>query len=861
MTVVEITRVVDQRIKDRMMRWGFQWTVVGSLCAVTLWWYVFGLIQMERMDIIHTDGDDFPVRESMYLDINGQGQEPDDGHWAIGLYRGGSSPLHLQPIDISPWRTDDDTRRAWPLSNPVFTKLHVEEGENRGVDSSSKPLHGVFVSDPFLFQASATLASTLGMQKDVNILDDSADTTDMDHEKVDEDPRMGMIGSVVERNLLGQGMQGNEQIQQDESAIQSQIQYTPLNMLVKGPMYLFFRTQNLETRKADVGVAVSNNGGLVWTHLGIALSSQNYSFSYPYIFEWDKNVYMLPEVKGSGELALYKANLNNFPFAWGKVSTLLDVPVVNPSIIEWNGLWYLFVTDDMDRDRASFSSAAEKIELHIYHAETPLGPWMSHFLNPVMVGNEGSGARMAGRLVKQDDKLYRFGQDGQGSYGKDVLAFRIDVLTPQDFVQTRVKFQAGRIRKGTGTWNSQRRHHVDMMQLSDGSWLGVMDGDYFHNHGPGNKGMFLLGAKHYIASLIAAGIVVRMIVRSNVIIRRKLSHSYRKVSMATSCNIWTALSLSSTLYQRLRSICILVGFALSTIIVLFVAKSWICRIQYYNTILDPSNITHEMRIPVEGTYSKFTVIIDSVGSKTRMRAKSRKKVFSTMIKHYAACPSTSEVILSHSEDDASMVEYLEKNFSPFYRPWIRNTAQTHAVYDIGDFSISTRAASILSYGNIISCNDLEKVFALWRHNPNVLYGSNTFVQHHQEPSPVPKGHFSLLSSGLFFIDFERLVEIDRNKSFNITKSIAAKYDACDDIVLSMMWLTSGTASLGHFQPTRSMNLLPLDKSHMKATEYSKNECFEEIIEHDRSMYQSDIVYQLEDENEKVPFCIQRGLFW
>jgi hypothetical protein len=116
--------------------------------------------------------------------------------------------------------------------------------------------------------------------------------------------------------------------------------------------------------------------------------------------------------------------------------------------------------------------------LDIFTAASPLGPWEHHPASPAMLGfGAGDGVRMAGRIVKHDGQLYRFGQDCAATYGHRVVAFRIDALTPTEFAQTRVEFESHRPGEGSGAWDSARQHHVDALRLPDGSWLAAVDGD------------------------------------------------------------------------------------------------------------------------------------------------------------------------------------------------------------------------------------------------------------------------------------------------------------------------------------------------------------------------------------------------
>lgn len=58
--------------------------------------------------------------------------------------------------------------------------------------------------------------------------------------------------------------------------------------------------------------------------------------------------------------------------------------------------------------------------LNVWHAESPLGPWEPHPLNPVANGPRAAGFRNGGRLVEHEGRLYRFGQDCGETYGHKV---------------------------------------------------------------------------------------------------------------------------------------------------------------------------------------------------------------------------------------------------------------------------------------------------------------------------------------------------------------------------------------------------------------------------------------------------------
>jgi len=117
--------------------------------------------------------------------------------------------------------------------------------------------------------------------------------------------------------------------------------------------------------------------------------------SYPFVFRWDGNIWMLPEASASGALHLYRAI--DFPWDWQRVRTFaLDAPAIDATPIEHEGKWWLFYSPaGTARDRLS--------KLHLAWADTPLGPWKPHPANPVY--EDELGARPGGTPFRHNSKV------------------------------------------------------------------------------------------------------------------------------------------------------------------------------------------------------------------------------------------------------------------------------------------------------------------------------------------------------------------------------------------------------------------------------------------------------------------------
>jgi hypothetical protein len=144
--------------------------------------------------------------------------------------------------------------------------------------------------------------------------------------------------------------------------------------------------------------------------------------SYPFLLEHDGRLLCLPESSAAGEVAVY--TVERFPDRWTRVATLLSgTALADASVFEHEDRWWLAASDVADKGANS--------ELHLFHAQTPTGPWTAHPGNPVKI--DVRSARPAGQPFVVDGVLYRPAQDCSTSYGARVVINRVVTLTPAAF--------------------------------------------------------------------------------------------------------------------------------------------------------------------------------------------------------------------------------------------------------------------------------------------------------------------------------------------------------------------------------------------------------------------------------------------
>ncbi|MEO8067105.1 MAG: hypothetical protein ABI599_05375 [Flavobacteriales bacterium] len=155
------------------------------------------------------------------------------------------------------------------------------------------------------------------------------------------------------------------------------------------------------------------------------LAGENH-LSYPFTVQRGDAVYCVPENAALGKVELYRVHANNESLE--HVRTLLDEPLVDPTIFEHNGLWWLMGT----------KPPLTNVELHAYWSEELEGPYTAHALNPIK--HDVRSARPAGTPFLRGDELWRPAQDSSRTYGGRIAFNRVTTLTPHAFAEVTEKW-------------------------------------------------------------------------------------------------------------------------------------------------------------------------------------------------------------------------------------------------------------------------------------------------------------------------------------------------------------------------------------------------------------------------------------
>jgi hypothetical protein len=144
-----------------------------------------------------------------------------------------------------------------------------------------------------------------------------------------------------------------------------------------------------------------------------------YHLSYPFLFEDEGEIYMIPETRGNRAIELYRAT--EFPNGWIQEGVLIsDINAVDTTLQRIDGKLWMFTG-------ISNGNYSNSDELAIFSSDSLTGPWKPHPRNPVVT--DVQRARPAGMLFYESGRLIRPSQDCGKAYGYALVFSEILTLT------------------------------------------------------------------------------------------------------------------------------------------------------------------------------------------------------------------------------------------------------------------------------------------------------------------------------------------------------------------------------------------------------------------------------------------------
>ncbi len=136
---------------------------------------------------------------------------------------------------------------------------------------------------------------------------------------------------------------------------------------------------------------------------------EDFHMSYPFVFEKNGSLYMLPETNKNSSISLYKCI--EFPLKWKHEINLMEKIDANDSSIFFKEDKYWLLTNLRTND---FMSCDD--ELHLFYSDTLLSKtWNPHPQNPVI--SDVRNSRSAGKLFYENNSIIRPTQNCSKHYG------------------------------------------------------------------------------------------------------------------------------------------------------------------------------------------------------------------------------------------------------------------------------------------------------------------------------------------------------------------------------------------------------------------------------------------------------------
>jgi hypothetical protein len=236
----------------------------------------------------------------------------------------------------------------------------------------------------------------------------------------------------------------------------------PFMVRERGEWSMFFEIMSAEKGRGEIGLAKSRDG-LAWRYHGSVLR-EPFHLSYPNVFEWQGDYFMIPETLSQGAIVLYRAF--RFPFEWKPVARLMEGAFADATPFRFQDRWWLFAC----------STPYEHDTLRLFYSTDLTHGWTEHPSSPVIERNP-SAARPGGRVVCFDGRLIRYAQDCARYYGHRLRAFEITRLSPENYEEHECS-ESPILATGKG-WNSAGMHHADAHLIGPGNWLACVDGHRF----------------------------------------------------------------------------------------------------------------------------------------------------------------------------------------------------------------------------------------------------------------------------------------------------------------------------------------------------------------------------------------------
>lgn len=194
----------------------------------------------------------------------------------------------------------------------------------------------------------------------------------------------------------------------------------PFPFIYHGKHYIFVEIYSIWDSKATLGVFCIEDGGKPKRIL-----DEPFHLSYPNVFEWEGEIYMIPETHNAKQLRLYKCS--HFPYNWELDRILLDnVDYADTSLMfEEDAIW---VETMEDRGNQNYSNKLFKLDMHNKQI-IEISPIHNNWINK----------RPAGNFFKVNNVWFHALQECSNAYGEYMHIAKVYNFNEREFIEKRYR--------------------------------------------------------------------------------------------------------------------------------------------------------------------------------------------------------------------------------------------------------------------------------------------------------------------------------------------------------------------------------------------------------------------------------------
>jgi hypothetical protein len=187
--------------------------------------------------------------------------------------------------------------------------------------------------------------------------------------------------------------------------------------------FIFIEEYMYKTRKGHISCLRMDKKGNY--SMPEKIIEKPYHLSYPFVFIYDNEYYMIPETTSNRTVDLYKCV--EFPNKWEFKETLINnIYAFDVTLLNKDGKWWLFATVIENKGAPSTD------ELFLFFSSKLFsGHWTPHPMNPIV--SDVRSARPAGNIFSYNQNIYRPSQNSSKQYGYGMKINQIVTLTEYEY--------------------------------------------------------------------------------------------------------------------------------------------------------------------------------------------------------------------------------------------------------------------------------------------------------------------------------------------------------------------------------------------------------------------------------------------